>query len=502
MNDEAPSLRAHQTLFFTTLGFTICFAAWMLNGVLATFLAEQRVFNWGPVELGWLMGIPVLAGSIFRLPAGVLCDRYGGKYVCVAVLFLSAVPMFLLSYARGFAAFAFLSFGFGLAGNFFATGIAFTSYWYPKRWQGRALGIFGAGNAGAAVTTLLAPTALARLTRDMTDLEGWRTLPRLYAAALLAMGLAFLLFTENRKPADAPGSIRGLLAPLLEVRVWRFGLYYFLVFGCFVAFSQWLVPYFLNVYALTLVTAGICTSLFSLPSGVIRAIGGWLSDHYGARKVMYWVLGSSVVCAALLSVPRMRVYTPGKGVNAKLGGTVTSVGADHVAVDAVRYSLAPKGDSSDADPPDADVVVWPRKSVWQEPLVTEGDKIKRRQLLARGTTRIFFQANVWIYTGLVLIIGTVWGIGKAAVYKYIPEYFPREVGSVGGMVGLLGGLGGFVCPILFGYVLEWTGLWTSCWMMMLALSVACLAWLHAAVTGVMNQAAPHAAGQMEYRKGE
>ena len=495
--NEAPTLGSHKTLFFTTLGFTVCFAAWMLNGVLVTFLAEQRVFNWGPVELGWLMGIPVLAGSIFRLFAGMLCDRYGGKFVCAAVLFLSAAPMYLLSYANGFTSFALLSFGFGLAGNFFATGIAFTSYWYPKHWQGRALGIFGAGNAGAAITTLAAPTLLDRLTGGLSNLEGWRTLPRIYALALFCMGIAFLLFTENRKPKNAPETFLGLLAPLKQVRVWRFGLYYFLVFGCFVAFSQWLVPYFVNVYALSLVSAGFCASLFSLPSGVIRALGGWLSDAYGARKIMYWVLGASVLCSVLLSVPKMKIYSPGKGITAKLGGTVGEVTSSRIQVGEYAYGMTEKTAASDDDPPDADLLVWPRKTAWLEPVVQQGDKVKRRQLLARGTTRIFFQANVWIYAALVLVIGTVWGIGKAAVYKYIPEYFPREVGSVGGMVGLLGGLGGFFCPIAFGYLLEWTGLWTSCWVLMFLLSVACLAWLHKAVSAMMNQAAPPLAQRME-----
>ena len=496
---EEPSLRSHKTLFFTTTGFTVCFAAWMLNGVLVTFLVEQKIFNWGPVEMGWLMGIPVLAGSIFRLFAGMLCDRYGGKYICAAVLLTCSVPMFCLSYANNFLTFAVLSFGFGLAGNFFATGIAFTSYSYPKHWQGRALGIFGAGNAGAAVTTLCAPTLLNRLTDNLTNLESWRTLPRIYALALFVTGIAFLIFTENKRPQNAPNTFLGLLAPMRQVRVWRFGLYYFLVFGCFVSFSQWLVPYFVNVYALSLVTAGFCTSLFSLPSGVIRAIGGWLADAFGARKVMYWVLGGSVLCSILLSVPKMKIYSPGKGVTAKLGGTVTEVTNSHIKVGDYPYELVQKTASSDDDPLDADVLVWPRKTAWQEALVRRGEKVKRRQLLAKGTTRIFFQANVWIYSALVLIIGAIWGIGKAAVYKYIPDYFPHEVGSVGGMVGLLGGLGGFFCPIAFGYLLEWTGLWTSCWMLMFVLSVICMLWLHMAVSAMMNQAAPALSNEMESR---
>jgi NNP family nitrate/nitrite transporter-like MFS transporter len=141
-------------LFFNTTAFTVCFAAWMLNGVLITFLSSNQVFDWGPVELGWLMGVPVLTGSIFRLPAGILTDKFGGKPVYGSLLLLSAIPMFLVSRADSFVTFLLCGFGFGLTGVSFAIGIAFTSVWYPKRLQGTALGIFGAGNAGAALTTL------------------------------------------------------------------------------------------------------------------------------------------------------------------------------------------------------------------------------------------------------------------------------------------------------------------------------------------------------------
>src|SRR3990167_326047 len=182
------TFRSHKTLFFNALAFTVCFAAWMLNGVLVTFLVDNQIFSWGPVEIGWLMGIPVLTGSIFRLPAGMLTDKFGGKPVYGLLLVLCAIPMYLLSQANSFYSFALCSFGFGLTGVSFAIGIAFTSVWYPKRWQGTALGIFGAGNAGAALTTLLAPTLLNWFTDNGANLEGWRKLPVVYAAMLLAMG--------------------------------------------------------------------------------------------------------------------------------------------------------------------------------------------------------------------------------------------------------------------------------------------------------------------------
>ncbi len=493
---EKATFKSHKALFLNTLAFTVCFAVWMLNGVLVTFLVDNQVFDWGPVEIGWLMGIPVLTGALFRLPAGILTDKYGGKPIYGTLLLLCAIPMFFLSYANSFWAFAAASFGFGFAGVSFAIGIAFSSVWYPKHQQGTALGIFGAGNAGAALTTLFAPTLLNIFTDNGANIEGWRMLPKVYAAVLLAMGIIFFLFSENKKPATSSKTLKGMLQPLKKMRVWRFGMYYFLVFGCFVAFSQWLVPYFVNVYYLPLVTAGIFAALFSFPSGVIRALGGWMSDKWGARKVMYWVLGSSVLISFLLIIPRMEITSPGRGVMAKRAGTVTAVSSTEVTVGDKTYPLI--GQKETVSNYDEGTFVFPTKEVWQEPVVKVGDEVSKKQLLAKGVTRIFFQANVWIFAILVILIGSIWGIGKAGVYKYIPDYFPEEVGVVGGMVGVLGGLGGFFCPIIFGYLLEGTGLWTSCWMFMLLLSALCLIWMHRVVTKMMHKETPELMRKIEH----
>ncbi|MEE8436308.1 MAG: MFS transporter, partial [bacterium] len=216
------SMKSHKALFLNTFAFTICFAVWMFNGVLVTFLVDNDLFDWGPVEIGWLLGVPVLTGAIFRLPAGILTDKYGGKWVYGGLLFICTVPMFLLSYANSIFQFVILSFGFGLSGVSFAIGIAFTSVWYPQRLQGTALGVFGAGNAGAALTTLFAPSLLNWLTDNGSNLEGWRNLPKLYAAALLVTAIIFVVFSENKKPASSASTLKGMLLPLKDIRVWRF----------------------------------------------------------------------------------------------------------------------------------------------------------------------------------------------------------------------------------------------------------------------------------------
>ncbi len=498
---ENVTWESHKALILNTTAFTVCFAVWMLNGVLVTFLASTPEFDWSAVEIGWLLGIPVLTGSIFRLPAGILTDKFGGRPVLGALLFIVAVPMFLLSYADTYLQFALCSFGFGLAGVSFAIGIAYTSVWFPRERQGLALGIFGAGNAGAALTTLFAPSILKSLTDNGRDVDEWRKLPVYYAILLVAMGIIFVAFSTNKKPASSSKTLGMLLEPLKNVQVWRFGLYYFLVFGCFVAFSQWLVPYFVNVYEVSLVTAGILAAAFSFPSGIIRGLGGWMSDRFGARTVMYWVLGTSLLVAVLVMIPRMIIESPGPGVLASRAGTVTEVSTDAIVVaeeSPAGEQLGEKRYEFTALPEEFDdgeqgELILPTKDSWQEPNVEVGEDVKRRSLLARGKTRIFFQANIWVFAVLVIILGSVWGVGKAAVYKHIADYFPDGVGVVGGMVGVLGGLGGFVGPIIFGYLLEGTGLWTSCWMFIAVLTVICLIWMHLVISRQMKEKASHMA---------
>ena len=494
---------AWRILAINTLAFTVCFAAWMMNGVLITFLVDNGLHSWDPSEMGWLIGIPVLTGALFRLPLGLATDKWGGRYVYGLLLLFAAVPMFLVSYCDTYWQFFFAGLGFGFTGTSFAVGIAYTSVWFPKHRQGTALGIFGAGNAGAALTSLGAPHVLNWLTDGGTNLEGWRNLPRLYAAMLALTSILFLLTTTNRvPPGSASKSLSDRLAPLKVPRVWRFGLYYFFVFGGFVALAQWLVPYYVNAYSTTVVLAGMLAAVNSLPSGVIRAAGGWMSDKRGARSVMYWVLSLSLVCCALLIVPQMDIRSPGSGIMAKASGEVVAVSDSEIVVESKTgqrtYPVRKKEGELVTDQQRAKgVLVFPRSMAWQEPVVQEGQAVKKKELLARGITQIFFQANIWIFTGLSLILGAVMGVGKAAVYKHIPDYFPDDIGVVGGIVGVLGGLGGFVCPVIFGYLLRATGLWTSCWMFFLVLVAICLAWMHIVIQRMLRAQAPELSQRIE-----
>jgi MFS transporter, NNP family, nitrate/nitrite transporter len=207
------------------------------------------------------------------------------------------------------------------------------------------------------------------------------------------------------------------------------------------------------------------------------------------------VLNSSVVLSFLLIIPRMEIYSPGTGIMATQAGTVTQVSNSAIQVDQKQYPIIQK--SNKFEHIDKEALIFPAKDVWQEPVVKPGDKVAKKQLLAQGTTMIFFNANRWVFVVIITLIGACWGIGTAAVFKHIPEYFPKEIGAVGGMVGMLGGLGGFVGPILFGYLLNVTGLWTSSWMFVFLLSAACLLWMHTVITNMMKKEAPRLADKIE-----
>lgn len=491
-------------LTLSTVAFTVSFMCWTMNGVLVTDLVDHGVLQLTKTQMGALLGIPILTGSLTRLPVGILTDKYGGKRVYGAVMLLSALPLYLVGGAHGYAQFWWLSLGFGLVGASFAVGIAYCSIWFPKERQGTALGIFGAGNAGSALTSMFAPLLLKGFTHDYTNIDGWRHLPQLYAAILMVMALAFFFLAPDKKFDDS--HITGLadrLKPLRYVRVWRFGLYYFLVFGGFVALSSWLVSYYVSVYGVSLIVAGNLTAVFSLPSGVIRAVGGWLSDAYGARRVMYWVLGICLVCCTALIVPRMDIETPGNPVLAPGPGVVSEVTPNGIKVGEkkllplIPVPAAKIGGELHAQ----DGGLLPTGQFWHEPVVKVGDKVKRKQLLAAGVTRLHFPANIWVFTFLVFVVGFVMGIGKAAVYRHIPDYFPHEVGVVGGIVGVLGGLGGWAGPYLFGWLLERTGMWTTCWVFFALLSLVCLVWMHLVIQRMLNAESPQLVDQMERQEG-
>ncbi|CDH46383.1 nitrate/nitrite transporter [Candidatus Contendibacter odensensis] len=289
-------------LTMSTLAFAVNFAVWVMFSVIGIKIKSE--LNLNETEFGLLVATPILTGSLVRLPLGLLTDRYGGRIVFFIQMLLVSIPTWLVSYATEYWQYLVLGLFVGLAGGSFAVGIAYTSTWFSKERQGTAMGIFGAGNAGSSLTKFIAPLIIAAFG------GAWQMVPKIYAVAMVVMAALFWFFTYtdplHEKDAQQNRSRQTLgqqLTPLLDARVWRFGLAYAFVFGAFVAMALWLPKYYVGEYGLPLAAAAFLTIFFDLPSGAIRALGGWASDKWGGNTVTWWVLWVSLICLFLLSYP-------------------------------------------------------------------------------------------------------------------------------------------------------------------------------------------------------
>ncbi|ANM10283.1 MULTISPECIES: MFS transporter [unclassified Rhizobium] len=395
MSDGEPA----KALWISTVAFTLCFAVWTIFAIIGIRIKQDLGLN--EAEFGLLVGTPVLTGSLVRIVLGIWTGRYGGRLVYTLTMLAAALATFLLSYAQTYTQMLIAGLGVGLAGGSFAVGVAYVSPFFPAEKQGTALGIFGAGNVGAAVTKFAAPFVLLAW--------GWQAVAEIWAVCLALMAIVFWFTTSDdpafrlrRERSVASKSFAEEFAPLQNVQVWRFSLYYFFAFGGFVALSLWLPRYLVGVYGFNLETAGMIAAAYSIPGSIFRAFGGVLSDKKGARSVMYAMLAVSAVATLILSLPAT---------------TITPV----------------------------------------------------------------------IFIVVIFVLGFFMSLGKAAVFKHIPAYYPESVGAVGGIVGMMGGLGGFILPIAFGFLKDMTGLWSSCFLLLFAIVAISLVWMHLSVKQLSRQ---------------
>ena len=229
-----------RALWASTIGFTGCFAVWTIFSIIGIQIKEDLGLS--ETQFGFLVATPILTGSLSRIFLGIWTDQFGGRRVFSAVMFFSAIAVWLLSTVNTYPMFLLASLGVGLAGGSFAVGIAYTSKWYDSEHQGTALGIFGMGNVGAAITNFAAPFILVAV--------GWEKTAQIYALVLMVMAVGYFFITKE-DPATLARKARGEkprnalleLEPLKNLQVWRFALYYFFVFGGFVALALWLPRY-------------------------------------------------------------------------------------------------------------------------------------------------------------------------------------------------------------------------------------------------------------------
>ena len=209
----------------------------------------------------------------------------------------SVVPIWLISYATEYWQYLVLGLFVGLAGGSFSVGTPYVARWFDKSQQGFAMGVFGAGNSGAALNKFVAPALLVAF--------GWAVVPQVYAVAMLVTAIAFWFFTfsDPRHLIDSKITWREQLAALKDPKVWKYCQYYSIVFGGYVALSLWMVQYYIGEFGLDIRVAALLAACFSLPGGVLRAVGGWLSDKWGAHRMTWWVMWVSWIALFLLSYP-------------------------------------------------------------------------------------------------------------------------------------------------------------------------------------------------------
>ena len=304
-------------LGMSTLAFTVCFAVWTIFSIIGIQIKKDLGLT--DTQFGLLVGTPILTGSLIRLILGIWADQYGGRIVYAGVMVAAAVATWLLTYAYDYPTFLLAALGVGIAGGSFAVGISYVSRWYGPGKQGTALGIFGAGNVGAAVTKFVAPFVMVAW--------GWKSVAEIWAGALLVMAVLFLITTRDdpalaarRKAGTKPEPMSAMLEPLRNLQVWRFALYYFFVFGGFVALALWLPRFLIGVYGLDITTAGMIGAAYSVPASLFRIYGGVLSDKVGARRVMYWTFAVSVVACFVMSYPPTQYIV--KGINGPIAFTL------------------------------------------------------------------------------------------------------------------------------------------------------------------------------------
>lgn len=298
--DLKPSTEEGRALWISTMAFTVCFAVWTIFSIIGVRIKDELGLS--ETEFGLLIGTPILTGSLSRIFLGIWTDRYGGRLVFTLLMLATGVATALLAFAHTYEQVLAAALGVGLAGGSFAVGVAYVSRFFPQGRQGTALGIFGVGNVGAAVTKFAAPFVLLAW--------GWQVVALAWAAVLVVMAVVFYFATnhdpvlvERRKTGGAAKPMMLELSALRDLRVWRFAYYYFFVFGAFVALALWLPRYLIGVYGFDIATAGMIGALYSIPASVFRAYGGVLSDRVGARAVMYWSLAVSALATLVLSLP-------------------------------------------------------------------------------------------------------------------------------------------------------------------------------------------------------
>ncbi|MDE3089481.1 MAG: NarK/NasA family nitrate transporter [Chloroflexota bacterium] len=296
MKDNTPN----RQLFLTTIAFTVAFANWGLISGLATLLKSELRLS--AMEASLMIALPVILGSVGRIPMGLLTDRYGGRLLFSALLIFGLIPPTALALNHSYSSLLFWGFWLGLAGSSFAIGIGFVSLWFPPERQGTALGVYGVGNIGQSVAVFFGPVLANRI--------GIPATLAVFGLASLGWGLVFAIWSRKAprkaKPKTLQESVRVLYTKPLS---WALSLFYFLTFGGFVALGIYLPTLLKETFLLMPEDAGARTAGFIILATLARPVGGWLSDRVGGQRLLVIVFLGIALLAWLMAMPSIIVFT-------------------------------------------------------------------------------------------------------------------------------------------------------------------------------------------------
>ncbi len=278
-----------RALALATLAFVVSFYAWSMLGPLGPNLQDEMNLSEG--QLAIMIAVPVLMGSLMRIPLGVLAVRHGGRVVFTALMAFTLVPLIALAvWHTNFTTIIIVGFFLGFAGASFAVGVPFVSKWYPPAKQGLALGIYGMGMGGTVIGGLTAPRIATH----------WNlTAPFVVAIVLVALTAGLFWLFARDAPTERVSISMGTALSVFRERpaAWAPTFYYFLVFGGFVAMFAYLPKMLVAVHHLTKPDAASRAAGFALVAVLARPFGGWLADRVGSHRVLAFSFAAATALA-------------------------------------------------------------------------------------------------------------------------------------------------------------------------------------------------------------
>ena len=308
-----PQPGAYRALVLATLSFALCFSVWGLVAPLAPQF--QELYGLSNTQISVVIATPVILGSLFRIPLGLVTDRFGGRIVFTGLMLVVVVPVLFIGLLGGsFGGILFWGFFLGLAGASFAVGVPFVNKWFPPHMQGLALGIYGMGNIGTAVAAYTAPAIAA--------FYGWRWAFWVFIMPLIAMAAIFWIFGRDApSTGPRPPVTAGIALFRQEIMPWVLSLFYFLTFGGFVAMGIYLPKLLVDLFEFTQTGAGLRAAGFVVLATLSRPVGGLFSDRIGGVRTLMIVFAVLPIMAIILSFePGIVLFTVGALSSAALFG--------------------------------------------------------------------------------------------------------------------------------------------------------------------------------------